>query len=304
MPHPRLAVLLLVAAIVLPGRTSAQPATPTREVVYDIRDLAGKRDLTKVAQVVQRLTAAVETESIDVLNGTRLVIRATDKQHAQIIEVLQALRRRADLAVLVRADLYEVDEAFYTKLKNVRRVDPEELERQFLAGTAPKSELWPMIDKQKPLLVCEEIKLDNGGQAGLLSRHRAVSFLPSPERARRGDKERQTLLEGVSFLAAVQVTADRRYVRVKLTEKATEVQDAYKMRVFDPMDTEVQAEVPFVRESTQAQTLQIADGGSILINVQYRPRSVQEGQRRWVLAITTRIFIQEEEDEIRRGKGK
>jgi hypothetical protein len=40
---------------------------------------------------------------------------------------------------------------------------------------------------------------------------------------------------------------------------------------------------------------EIGDGGSILLPVHYRPRSIQEKERWWVLMITSRIIIEEEE---------
>ncbi len=62
------------------------------------------------------------------------------------------------------------------------------------------------------------------------------------------------------------------------------------------------AETPFLKKATHTEVLEIPDGGSILVPVHYRPASVRAENRRWVLRITPRIVIEEEEREIRRAK--
>jgi len=51
--------------------------------------------------------------SLQVLNDTKLEIRANKEQHGQITEVLTAFRRLADCAVMIECQLLEVDQAFY-----------------------------------------------------------------------------------------------------------------------------------------------------------------------------------------------
>jgi hypothetical protein len=48
-----------------------------------------------------------------------------------------------------------------------------------------------------------------------------------------------------------------------------------------------------------AQDLEISDGGAVLAPVHYRPKSLQEKNRHWVLSITPRIVIEEEEQFLR-----
>src|SRR5262249_41365489 len=108
---------------------------------YDIRDLVAKPSIlglssrsfrdadpaeraVRVIRALSALDRANETttradrESIEVLGGTRLVIRASPARHAEIAALLQSLRVLGDVAVSAQAQLYEVDEAFYTRLKN------------------------------------------------------------------------------------------------------------------------------------------------------------------------------------------
>ena len=54
-------------------------------------------------------------------------------------------------------------------------------------------------------------------------------------------------------------------------------------------------------EATHAQERDLPDGGAILIPVIYRPRSTRAKDRWWVLRITARITMEEEEEQIRIG---
>jgi hypothetical protein len=64
---------------------------------------------------------------------------------------------------------------------------------------------------------------------------------------------------------------------------------------------QLDAEVAFVKESTYARVLEIPDGGTILVPVHYRSASAVANERWWVLSITPRIYIEEEEQAIREG---
>jgi hypothetical protein len=268
----------------------------------------------QVAPVVRAVLAALggpggkpaaDREDFQILNGNRLVIRTDAARHALVAQALQGLRRLADVRVLVRANLYEVDHATYTRVAGARRPSPEELEeleRRFLAGAAPKAEgPWQRLDRQKPLQAGEEVRIDNGREAAVLSRHFAVRCLPSPDQLRKGDRDPQAALEGVSFLAGVRVSPDRRFVWLKLTEKATDLKGLARVRVPDPAGNDVAAEVPVLDEDVHSRGVIIPDGGSELVPVQYRPASARQKGRWWVLSLTPRIHIEEEERALRRG---
>jgi hypothetical protein len=143
--------------------------------------------------------------------------------------------------------------------------------------------------------------MEKGSQAALLSLHDIVSCLPSPQQARAGVKERQMFLLGVAFLASVQISSDLRFVQLKLTEKAAQLQDVLKVKVLDVKDQEVLAEAALLKENSETQVLDIPDGGAILVPVQYRPAAARAKDRWWVLCVTCRIVIEQEEREFRRG---
>jgi len=311
-----------------------------REVVYDIRDLVDRPELLhsaalpwnaatpwnafkdntrrrnaepteKAAQIVKVLVAEVnavaakqdrfDPAGIQLLNANRLVVRTSAANHALVVNLLQGLRRLGDGVVNLQAHLYEVDDAFYTKLKNAKPVDWEEEERRILDGKPPLGEsLFKLLEKQQMILAGDEIKTDGGQVVGILSRHHVVGLHPNRGQVVRGDKTRQTLLEGVAFSAGIHISPDRRFVRVQLAEKASEIKQIKLVKVptVDP-NKYVDAEIPFLKETTHQQEFEIPDGGSYLVPVHYRPRSVQEKNRWWVLSITPRIIIEEEEQQIR-----
>jgi hypothetical protein len=262
----------------------------------------------RAAELVQTLIAVVpdyrsnpaiaDREAIQVLNGERLLIQTSRDTHAQIAELLDALRRLSDLTVFVSAQLYEVDEGTYKKLENARRPAPKEQEEKAAAdkGAAEK----PLVKKEN-LVLTNVVQLDVGIPAALLSRQHVVDLLPSPEQAGRGESGRQAILDGISFHAQAGVSADRRFVRLRLTEKAGAIQEICGGKLPNPVGNVVGAESALVKETSQSQQLEIPDGGSIVITVQHRPRALRAKDRWWVLVITPRIHIPAEERMIRQS---
>jgi len=294
--------------------------------VYDISDLVAKpgdaRHLAvsgsapkewpgepaqRAAQLVHTIVSSTElydpaiADRIQVLNGSRLVIRTTGSVHPRITELLDVLRRLGDVAVILNAQLYEVNDALYKKVKNARRLSPKEWddlpEKQGREEPAPQGE--PLLKKENLVLAGDGVWIDNGQEVVFLSRYQAVDLLPSPDELAKGEAGRQAVLEGVSFLARTVVSGDRRFVRVKLTERAGEIQEICGGKFPRPIKGAAGAEVPLLKEATQSQMLDIPDGGSILVPVQFRPRSVQAKERWWVLHIQPRIYIDAEERFVR-----
>jgi hypothetical protein len=332
---PVICGLFLLSAVERSAGQQPDPAVKT--VTYDVRALIakpaswqmsrpaeyeGSRDPARSAeQLVQTLVDALEPDNrklgltapdaIQVVNGTRLIVRATAAGHTRIAELLQSLTRLSDVAVIVQAQLHEVDDAFYQRLKKVKRISLEEAERRFLGldgdGKEPppkKAEpsLFDLLEKQPVVVRGEAVKTDNHQEIALLSRQQAVVCLPDPEVVRLGVKgSPQTILEGVAFRAAIRVGWDRRSVRLKLVEKAAAIQEILKVKAQGLAEKAVDAETPFVLESTHAQVVEVPDGGTTLIAVSYRPALLHQKERWWVLSLTCRIWIEEEEREIRRG---
>jgi hypothetical protein len=237
--------------------------TPERAVYsarYDIRDLVMRPgrggtavvDTERAKSVVKEILrgpARDDRPSLEVLNGTRLVVRGNAARHGEVSDVIAALRRLDDLAVIVRARLYEVDNAFYRKLNSAKRVPLDDLERQFLEGKLPRDSLFTALEKETPVLVGEELRVGNGQDALLLARQWATSFRPNPDRVLDGDVTRQLVLDGIALRGQPRVSADRRSVRLQLTEQTRRLDEIQTAKVWDlKAGKEVTAELPRLRK--------------------------------------------------------
>lgn len=244
--------------------------------------------------------------------------KETEKKQAPAKEVQPAKGKadqvaKAPITVTMQAKLYEVEDTFYQKLSKAKFLSTEDLEKMERLYLDPPKEkplappagedLFQLLDKQKPVLIGKEVTVVNGKEADLLSWHKVTHCLPSPDQVRKGDKSLQKIQEGVSIRTGVQVTFDRRFVKVKFTEKSAELEGIDKLKVIvDNTGKEVVAEVPYLKEAVHAKVRIIPDGGSFLLPLQYRPQVAREKDRWFILSFTSRIIIAEEEELIQKGK--
>jgi hypothetical protein len=324
---------LVVWAVAQAPLAAQQAAAPLETIAYEVRDLLQQAqvfdlgaptasllsenerrhfdDAERATRLVQavvkfvdlRPTASSE-EAISVVNGSRLVVRTTALKHAEVKSLLNAYRQLIGVWVIARADLYEVDEAFHGKLKSAKHAGREELEEQeknFLDGVPlPSDPLFASLSKQKPVLAGDEVKIDSGAQVLLLAQQRTITCLPGRAQILRGDKSAQAVLTGVSFHGGAHVSADRRFARMRITEKVTEVARIQRMKqVVDNAGGEAEYDVPLLTTATHTQEFEMPDGGSTLLPVAHRSKELREKGRWWVLKLTPRIYIEEEERVIR-----
>lgn len=212
-----------------------------------------------------------------------------------------------EIYVIVSTKLFEVDAAFYNRLARARRLSPvdlDELERQFLdppKDPMPKEDsLYSLLKKQKAILAGKDQEIDLGQKGDLLAYRKDIRCLPSPEDVRKGKSDEQVIKEGVSLHAQCDISADRRYVRMKLTQKSVELEAIDKVKVLLKNDgTEAEAEIPILKEAELTQVRDVPDGGSFLLPLQFRPRDARDKNRWLVVEIIPRIYIEEEERQFR-----
>jgi hypothetical protein len=220
------------------------------------------------------------------------------------------------LEVIFTAELYEVDEAFYKRLGNPRwrsMIELEEVERVYLLGLEPEKKqtgepkqagdsLFDVLKKKDSLMSVKDVKIHDGKEGAILSSTKVSHCLPSPAQLARKRKDPQKIEEGLALRAHVQISRDRRFVRVKFIEKNTELQGIDKVSVLiDRTGTEATAEIACVAESTFSIPQTLFDGGSILLPLQYRPADTKKKGRWLVVRIELRIYIEEEERIIQSG---
>jgi hypothetical protein len=312
--------------------------TPERAlyaVVYDVRDLT--RDGSYLLQEIRRLQAArvagkmemddlgpaagtallarlilteVDPESwgatplsgsIRILNGTKLNVRTTSDRHAMVDDLLTALRRLADLAVVMNARLYEVDRAFYAKQIAPLLVEAKSGSvRRLLAvddALAKKLERYPLVLKG------DELKLRPWEQSRFLSWQTPFRYVAHPgDPKREPAKVYRTVLAGVSFFLHPAVSSDRRCIRLKITQDVAQLIEITKTKVLDPgTGKEVEVESPNVRKTSLTATLEIEDGQAVLMPVEYRPPGAAAKDRVWVMLAEPMIWIEEEQEQIRKA---
>jgi hypothetical protein len=211
-------------------------------------------------------------------------------------------------SVIVTAQLYEVDETFHKEVakgKWLSMADFEKLERIFLGLDPPEKmhtgeSSLDLLGKQKPLLAAKEIKIENNQEGSLLSSTKEINCLPSPAQLRKGQTGPQMIEEGMTLRARVQVSFDRRFVRMTFIEKGAQLEGIDKVSVvLDEKGAQAVAEVAFLKESTFSTMRNLPDGGTLLLPLQYRRGSANEKERWLVARIEPRIYIAAEERRIR-----
>src|SRR5262249_56824362 len=97
-------------------------------VVYDVKELlhqpGSRGGFDKIEDVIKIVLTSVNPgswrgsdkgSSLQELNGNRLEIRTTEKQHAAVRELLTALRRLMGASVDLKTELVEMDRAAFDK---------------------------------------------------------------------------------------------------------------------------------------------------------------------------------------------
>lgn len=253
---------------------------------YTVEDVA--RQLVEVTRPEMWDKPGVRLREI---GGRTLEIRTTAIHHLEIADLLEALRRLADLAVFVHVACYETDATWF-----IEKVEP-------LLRIAPGGQRLPTLLN------------DEGMRTALQQasrRETQTEIIPDKEKGpiyslrdahiyqtRPGDPVRVAGIRAVAMLGArleaqIAVTVDRRSVELTIRQETTELAGSRKKRVFDGEDL-VTFAVPNVVESATSDTIQVDDGKFFLVPLQYCP----DKGKKLFLVVQPVIHI-EEEDKARR----
>jgi hypothetical protein len=213
-----------------------------------------------------------------------------------------------EIYVIMKARFFEVDEAFHKKIKESKWHSMADFAEADKPGAKPPAgvSLFEQLAKQQPYLAGKEVNIDLGKEGVLLTKIKQVNCLPTLDQLRQGQKAPQKIDEGFTLSAHVQLSPDRRFVRAKILEKSLEIEGIEKTRGVVDLNkgTEADGESVFVKESSLSLERYIADGGRILLPLQYRPPGVKNEDHWLVVEIWTRIYIEAEEKVLRGGKAK
>jgi hypothetical protein len=256
-------------------------------------------DRTDGGALLMRLLEVVELdawESLEIVNGTKLVALASPDHHQEIESLIEAIRR-LDLSVVMNARLYEIDAADYAK-----RVAP--LLKKDKEGNRPAvvhidQKTFDFVVKQKVVVESDFVKLRPYRASAFLSKQTAFRYAAEP---RGGQKAVGAGLSGVSFRVKARVSPDRRFLRLEIAQQVNQLVKIDKVQKLDLMSGKAVAfEAPNLRRSSLVGTVDVPDGGALLMPVDFLPAAKGKA---WVLAARPIIWIEEEERERRRQGGK
>jgi len=255
----------------------------------------GQRALILSKSLAAALTAHHSSyRRVQLINGSQVIVHASRSQHREIASrMFDSLRGAADIAVVMNAKLFEVDRAFYEK----------EIQPALSAARQKQNLLTPITLKlaermQKQKLIIEGTK----GSLGVCQEIPFLSLQNVAAYSRPSEGSSATLFEwhGVVLSVHIDVSADRRRLRLKISEKAKQLLDVKKFRQVDPKQqlSVLEMEVPSFKETATSATIAIDDGQPLLMKLQYRPS--QPSDAVWMVLMQPIIYIEEEQELIRK----
>src|SRR5262249_23010341 len=150
----------------------------------------------------------------------------------------------------------------------------------------------------------EDLKLGPDQEALFLSKHSVFRFASGPHPKDQGRTRTGAGLAGVAFTVRPLVSADRRYLRLHITQRLSQLVGVAKAKILDaPSGKEVEVEVPNVRKISVTGTVQLLDGNPFLMPVGYRPPDKGSEDKMWLLVARPFIWIEEEVKALRQEGG-
>lgn len=297
----------LLALGLFAAAVSAQPEpkpekgdSKTITKVYDTAHLTGTTGKASglantdavLKVLIETLPGATRAEFVE-RDGGKLEVRATAKEHEEIKDLFDALARLQDLAVDIKADVYEFDAAGYEKFAKALPKSAAKAPVLFATGDAGDEDKLPSLAeantvlKTARLVQTSKARLVNGAEATVSAR-RTVVRVPN-------GSEPPFVKDGFALVAVPVVSADRRFVRYKLTEQSTAVVGIRKRELGEIKGQKFFAETPILEDLGGTGSAVVPDGSSLLFKLAYAPKD-----KVWVVKLDTTIFIQAEQDELKR----
>jgi hypothetical protein len=138
----------------------------------------------------------------------------------------------------------------------------------------------------------------NGVEASLSTRQSVVTFRNQLVNDKPTEAP-QFVKEGFKLVGLPIVSADRRFVRFKLTEQSTTITGMRTRELGEVKGQKFVAQSPDVEDLGATGSAVVADGGTMLFRLAYAPKD-----KVWVVVLKPTIFIQAEEDELKKQEKK
>jgi hypothetical protein len=245
-------------------------------------------------------------------NG-KLEVRAAAKTHEELKDLIEAMTRLVDIAVDVKATVYEFDPATFDKLVKALPKDGrgkpgspvlyatgEESEDEALAGGLEKA----LAEVNKILKTGRQVqnstaRFVNGVEATFAARQSVLTFHNHVVN-QKPEGPPQFVKEGFKLVGLPVVSVDRRFVRMKLTEQSVVVTRMKKVDVGEVVDKQnLVIQSPELEDLGTSGSAVVADGGTAIFRLAYAPKD-----KVWVVVLHPSIFIQAEEDELKKQEKK
>jgi hypothetical protein len=281
----------------------------------------GKRDPAwKAGALIDLIQSTVSPEdwaprsraNIEIVNGNKLIVQASYQRQMEIADLVEALRRLNDVAVLMDATIHEVDRKFFER--HIRPVIAPREGETFLAAIPINMDLASLLEAQKVIVKGPDVKLLEDQEACFLSLHSSFRFLAQSSRRRTASTEPEqgriaaknvefrTGVEGVSLHARVKVSPDRRAIRLNLRQTGAELLDLKTTEILNLVSgKKVTVESPNFRHTSSEAHVEIDDGQPLMMPLDYRSKEARAGDRVWILLAKPWIYIEEEQKLIRQG---
>ncbi|MCI0638799.1 MAG: hypothetical protein L0Y72_09840 [Gemmataceae bacterium] len=289
--------LVREAEFILPSIRRRAASTWAGNDWYDLEDIGPNDGAALLVRLIHNdLTADVESR-VQVLNGTVLRVFTGAAGQRAIASRLDDLRHLADVAVVMNASLYEVDQEFYAKeIAPLFKKTKEGKEPSLVPIT---QSLVEKVKKQKLVQNGEQIKVRSGQRVDFLSHQRSFDYVPSPGNpAEQQWPMHRTGLEGVAFQVEPTICPDRHSLVLKIVQRISQLVGINKAKVLDrATGKQLELDSPNLRKSSLSGTIEIDDGQPILMAVDYRPPDAKD--RRCVLLAEPMLYIEEEQRQIR-----
>jgi hypothetical protein len=141
----------------------------------------------------------------------------------------------------------------------------------------------------------------NGAEAVVSARRTVVTFAGVPDPVRVGGRADEPLFvkEGFALVALPVVSADRRFVRLKLTEQSTAISGVKKRDLGEIAGERVVLKSLETEDLGATGSATVADGGTAIFRLAYAPTG-----KVWLVVLKPTIFIQAEQDELKKQEKK
>lgn len=252
------------------------------------------------AVLVQALCRLVQPETwragratVRVENGKRLSIHAAPSVHEEVANFLGSILRLTDVAVEMNAKLLELDAAQAAAFAAAPKVPVKAGDESWLMPLSKQQ--FAILNRCKIIGQSDPVKLRPNERSVFLSRQRAISYVKHPKILNESEQQ-GTILGGMSLLVAPEVSADRRFIQMAITQDYVRIAlEKAKFPMLGERGETPVYDVPLVRKTSVSESITIADGQSFGFFVQEPfPGDVPAG-RRWFILMSPTVYIEEEE---------